>query len=44
MTALARTLRLNLDVAYLDGRSADGHVDFVEFRNSDATPLTLLYR
>ncbi|KAF4568356.1 hypothetical protein EYR40_010241 [Pleurotus pulmonarius] len=44
MTALARTLRLNLDVAYLDGRSSDGHVDFVEFRNSDSTPLTLLYR
>ncbi|KAJ8455537.1 hypothetical protein ONZ45_g18921 [Pleurotus djamor] len=44
MTALARALGLNIDVAYLDGRSADGKVDFVEFRNGDSQPLTLLYR
>ncbi|TFK47225.1 cysteine proteinase [Heliocybe sulcata] len=47
MTALARALKINFSVAYLDGRSADGHVDFVKF-NEDVEdglePLVLLYR
>ena len=45
MTALCRELKLNLDVAYLDGRKAD-NVDFVQFRDGpeDQTPLTVLYR
>ncbi|KAF6750781.1 peptidase C65 Otubain-domain-containing protein [Ephemerocybe angulata] len=45
MTALCRELKLNLDVAYLDGRQAD-NVDFVQFREGPETqkPLTLLYR
>lgn len=45
MTALCRELKLNLDVAYLDGRKADA-VDFVQFRDGPEgeTPLTLLYR
>lgn len=49
MTALTRALKLNLNVAYLDGRSPTGKVDFVEFRDPDAPPeysypITLLYR
>ncbi|RXW18483.1 hypothetical protein EST38_g7372 [Candolleomyces aberdarensis] len=45
MTALCRELKLNLDVAYLDGRRADT-VDFVQFREGPESekPLTLLYR
>ncbi|KAJ3546739.1 hypothetical protein NMY22_g1938 [Coprinellus aureogranulatus] len=45
MTALCRELKLNLDVAYLDGRKADS-VDFVQFREGpeDQKPLTVLYR
>ena len=45
MTALCRELKLNLDVAYLDGRLADT-VDFVQFREGPESekPLTLLYR
>ncbi|KAL0952742.1 hypothetical protein HGRIS_006973 [Hohenbuehelia grisea] len=45
--ALSRALHLDIDIAYLDGRNADGKVDFVDFRNSgdkDAQPLILLYR
>ncbi len=47
MTALSRALEINVNVAYLDGRSPNGQVDFVEFRNppdSMDTPITLLYR
>lgn len=49
MTALTRALKLNLNVAYLDGRSPTGKVDFVEFRDPDSqlensSPITLLYR
>jgi len=47
ITALSRVLKLNVNIAYLDGRGTDGQVDFVEFRNAhdpDAEPLILLYR
>ena len=49
MTALTRALKMNVNVAYLDGRSPTGKVDFVEFRDPDSqlensSPLTLLYR
>lgn len=49
MTALTRALKLNLNVAYLDGRSPTGKVDFVEFRDPEVqlengSPITLLYR
>jgi len=50
ITALARVLGLNIDVAYLDGRPHGGEagkVDFVEFRNSSDVvldPIILLYR
>lgn len=47
MTALCRALQININVAYLDGRGANGQVDFVEFRNATDTgtaPLILLYR
>ncbi|OBZ74856.1 Ubiquitin thioesterase otubain-like protein [Grifola frondosa] len=49
ITALSRALKVNISVAYLDGRSADadGKVDFVEFQNNDEVdtdPVILLYR
>ncbi|KZV72275.1 cysteine proteinase [Peniophora sp. CONT] len=47
MTALSRVLQLNVKVAYLDGHSADGKVDWVEFQcapDSQAPPVILLYR
>ena len=49
MTALTRALKINVNVAYLDGRSPTGKVDFVEFRDPDSqlegsSPITLLYR
>lgn len=42
-------MRINIRVAYLDGRNPDGKVDFVEFINNEtdvfgADPLVLLYR
>lgn len=46
ITALCRVLRLNVNVAYLDGRGDTGTVEFVEFQNEQAVkePITLLYR
>ncbi|TFY76962.1 hypothetical protein EWM64_g7052 [Hericium alpestre] len=47
VTALSRALKINVKVAYLDGRGKNGHVDFVEFRNAryeNEDPLVLLYR
>jgi len=49
MAALTRALKTNVNVAYLDGRSPTGKVDFVEFRDPDSqlensSPITLLYR
>ena len=49
MTALTRALKMDVTVAYLDGRSQTGKVDFVEFRDPDSqlensSPITLLYR
>jgi ubiquitin thioesterase protein OTUB1 len=47
ITALSRALKININIAYLDGRGTEGRVDFVEFRNaveSKAEPLILLYR
>ncbi|THH18226.1 hypothetical protein EW146_g2721 [Bondarzewia mesenterica] len=47
VTALSRALKINVSVAYLDGRSLDGKVDFVEFHSavdSSDEPLVLLYR
>ena len=45
MTALCRELKLNLGVAYLNGRRADS-VDFAQFRGGfeSQKPLTPLYR
>ena len=44
--ALSRALRLNIDVAYVNGVREDGMTDFIKFRYgpSEAAPLTLLYR
>ncbi|KAI0270606.1 cysteine proteinase [Gloeopeniophorella convolvens] len=47
IAALSRALRVNVSIAYLDGRSADGHVEFVRFHNAideNEPPLVLLYR
>ncbi|KAF9472031.1 cysteine proteinase [Pholiota conissans] len=45
--ALSNALKINLDLAYLNGASGDGHVDFIQFRNDldvSKLPLVLLYR
>jgi len=49
MTALAAALKVNVNIAYLDGRSQNGKVDFVEFhhansQNDGVEPIILLYR
>ena len=47
VTALSRALKINVSVAYLDGRDQGGKVDFVEFFNAPEAgtePLALLYR
>ena len=47
LTALSQALKVNLKIAYLDGRSQDGHVEFVSFNyasDENETPLTLIYR
>lgn len=47
LTALSQALKVNLKIAYLDGRSQDGRVEFVSFNyasNENETPLTLIYR
>ncbi|THH09672.1 hypothetical protein EW145_g1856 [Phellinidium pouzarii] len=48
ITALTKVLKLNVEVAYLDGHSDDGSVSFVEFQNvpldDNENPLVLLYR
>ncbi|KIK56177.1 hypothetical protein GYMLUDRAFT_827122 [Collybiopsis luxurians FD-317 M1] len=50
MTALSRMLRINIDVAYLDGRGSNGQVEFVKFQPEEtmevivSSPICLLYR
>ncbi|KAF8487187.1 cysteine proteinase [Russula ochroleuca] len=47
LTALSQALKVNLKIAYLDGRSQDGRVEFVSFNyasDGKETPLTLIYR
>lgn len=49
MTALTRALKMDVNIAYLDGRSPTGKVDFVQFRDPNSqlenkSPITLLYR
>jgi ubiquitin thioesterase protein OTUB1 len=47
LTAISQALKVNLNIAYLDGRSEDGRVEFVKFNHATAvneTPLTLIYR
>jgi ubiquitin thioesterase protein OTUB1 len=48
ITALARALHVNVSVAYLDGHSPTGNVEFVPFQHGDAdseeATLHLLYR
>lgn len=47
VTAISRALKVNVRIAYLDGRSDDGRVEFVTFNNAvndNEVPLTLLYR
>ncbi|EJD04980.1 cysteine proteinase [Fomitiporia mediterranea MF3/22] len=48
ITALTKILKLNVEVAYLDGHDPDGSVSFVEFHNMPpddfVDPPVLLYR
>ncbi|KAH9916247.1 cysteine proteinase, partial [Epithele typhae] len=47
MNALASALKVNVNVAYLDGHNAKGEVNFVPFQNAAFTvthPVNLLYR
>jgi len=47
LNALSQALKVNLKIAYLDGRSPDGRVDFVTFDHAvdeHEAPLTLIYR
>jgi ubiquitin thioesterase protein OTUB1 len=47
LTAISQALKVNLRIAYLDGRSQDGRVEYVTFNHAideDETPLTLIYR
>ncbi|KAI0772483.1 cysteine proteinase [Trametes elegans] len=47
ITALSKMLKVNINVAYLDGHDAQGRVSFVSFENApdtDTEPVNLLYR
>jgi ubiquitin thioesterase protein OTUB1 len=47
LTAISQALKVNLRIAYLDGRSEDGRVEYVTFNHAvdeNETPLTLIYR
>jgi len=47
LTAISQALKVNVEIAYLDGRSEDGRVEFVKFNhatNVNEPPLTLVYR
>jgi len=46
ITALCRALQINISIAYLDGRSTDGSVNFVPFSFAEEgeKPILLLYR
>jgi len=47
LTAISQALKVNLNIAYLDGRSEDGRVEYVKFNHaSDANeaPIVLIYR
>ena len=47
MNALASALKVNVNVAYLDGHDQQGQVSFVQFQNAAFTvvdAVTLLYR
>jgi ubiquitin thioesterase protein OTUB1 len=47
LTAISQALKVNVEIAYLDGRSDDGRVEYVKFNHAadvNETPLTLIYR
>lgn len=47
MTAISEALKVNVEIAYFDGRNKDGNVEFVKFNkaiNENEAPLTLIYR
>ena len=47
LTAITQALQVNVKIAYLDGRSQDGRVEFVTFnhaKDENDLPLMLLYR
>lgn len=47
VTAISEALKVNVAIAYLDGRNKDGSVEFVKFNKAideNEAPLTLIYR
>ncbi|KAF8258163.1 peptidase C65 Otubain-domain-containing protein [Lactarius quietus] len=47
VTAISEALKVNVEIAYLDGRNRDGNVEFVKFSRAideKEAPLTLIYR
>jgi len=47
VTAISEALKVNVQIAYLDGRSEDGNVEFVKSNKAieeNEAPLTLIYR
>ncbi|KAI0299058.1 cysteine proteinase [Multifurca ochricompacta] len=47
VTAISRAIKVNVKIAYLDGRNKDGRVEFVTFNHAideEEAPLTLIYR
>ncbi len=39
ISALTKSLKINIEIAYLDGHSADGTVNFVSFQNLPETDV-----
>lgn len=47
VTAISEALKVNVEIAYFDGRNKDGNVEFVKFNKAideNEAPLTLIYR
>ena len=47
VTAISEVLKVNVEIAYFDGRNKDGNVEFVKFNKAideNEAPLTLIYR
>jgi ubiquitin thioesterase protein OTUB1 len=47
VSAISEALKVNVEIAYFDGRNKDGNVEFVKFNKAideNEAPLTLIYR